>query len=164
MQNEPATVHPPLYLVTAVTTCESCGADLPVAALLSPHVSKTPGEVCVFSSILELPDIVRDYIQKRVPTFRLESSRLTQSAYYVNTCPHCLASCDDFFLHDEPGAPFFPTSEQEAALLKIETIPLTQPVLIRASYGMGIGDLILENAQKTGSGDAGHTSSQQEMT
>jgi len=29
----------------------------------------------------------------------------------------------DFFLHDEPGAPFFPSDEKDAKLLYIKEIP-----------------------------------------
>jgi hypothetical protein len=38
----------------------------------------------------------------------------------------------DFVLHAEPGAPFFPTDEQETKALYMKEIPLAKPVTIRA--------------------------------
>ena len=54
----------------------------------------------------------------------------------------------DFYLHSEPGAPFFPTTEEEAKQLTLEAIPLAGPITIRAGVGVGAGDLILEHARK----------------
>ena len=54
----------------------------------------------------------------------------------------------DFYLHSEPGAPFFPTTEEEAKQLTLEAIPLAGPITIRAGVGVGAGGLILEHARK----------------
>ena len=54
----------------------------------------------------------------------------------------------DFFLHSEPGAPFFPTEEEEAKSLYITGIPLSGSITVKASLCLGTGDLILENAKK----------------
>ena len=54
----------------------------------------------------------------------------------------------DFYLHSEPGAPFFPTTEGEAKQLTLEAIPLAGPITIRAGVGVGAGGLILEHARK----------------
>ena len=50
--------------------------------------------------------------------------------------------------HSEPGAPFFPTTEEEAKQLTLEAIPLAGPITIRAGVGVGAGGLILEHARK----------------
>lgn len=54
----------------------------------------------------------------------------------------------DFHLHSEPGAPFFPTTREEAKQLTLEDVPLAGCITIRAGLGMGAGDLILKHARK----------------
>ena len=54
----------------------------------------------------------------------------------------------DFYLHSEPGAPFFPTSSEEAAELYITEVPYSSPAKVHAGMHFGSGDLILENAKK----------------
>jgi hypothetical protein len=53
----------------------------------------------------------------------------------------------DFYLHAEPGAPFFPTEEEEAQSLECETIPVPGAISIHAACGYGTGDLMLQNAK-----------------
>ncbi|MBI3713792.1 MAG: hypothetical protein HY253_12650 [Burkholderiales bacterium] len=105
-------------------------------------------ELCVLSDVVTLPKDVIDYVQKRVPTFQLKYSKTTQSKYYANTCPSCGVLSGDFFLHSEPGDPFFPTSEIEAAQLFLTEIPLSRPVCIEAGFHVGTGELILECAKR----------------
>jgi len=68
--------------------------------------------------------------------------------YFANTCPKCGVMSGDFFLHSEPGAPFFPTEEEEAKSLYMTEIPLSGSITAKASLCLGTGDLILENAKK----------------
>ena len=58
----------------------------------------------------------------------------------------------DFYLHSEPGAPFFPTTENEAKELTLEPVPLTGSITVRGGLAMGVGDLILEHAKKLTAG------------
>lgn len=51
----------------------------------------------------------------------------------------------DFFLHSEPGSPFFPESEEEAAHLTLVEIPMDGPIEVEAGFGMGVGEIILEH-------------------
>ena len=68
--------------------------------------------------------------------------------YFANTCPKCKVISGHFFLHGEPGAPFFPTSEAEARSLYMKEIPLSGEVEVAASPGLGVGALIMENAKR----------------
>lgn len=68
--------------------------------------------------------------------------------YFANTCPKCQVISGHFFLHAEPGAPFFPTSEEEARFLYMKEIPLSHSVEVGAVPGLGTGDLIMENAKR----------------
>ncbi len=49
----------------------------------------------------------------------------------------------DFFLHDEPGAPFFPADDEDAKLLYIREIPLNDSIEIEGGRS-GTGEIILE--------------------
>jgi hypothetical protein len=128
--------------------CWKCGERMPVVALLAPVVEGLEHEVCILSGIVTLPDEVRSYVQKRVPTFQLRYSKTVEGKYYANTCPSCGMLSGDFFLHSEPGAPFFPTCETEAGLLYLTEIPIRGLVRIQAGYHMGTGELILNHAKR----------------
>ena len=119
-----------------------------VVAILAIHVEDTENQVCILSDILELPEMVLSYIQKRVPTFKLKFSKTVGQKYYANTCPKCGILSGDFFLHSEPGAPFFPTDEEEAKSIYMTEIPLSNPIVARASLSIGVGELIVDNAKK----------------
>jgi hypothetical protein len=54
----------------------------------------------------------------------------------------------DFFLHDEPSAPFFPEDEENAKSLYIKEIPISRPLQIKAGLSLGLGEIILSNAKK----------------
>ena len=126
--------------------CWKCQSRMTAVALLAPKVEGTENEVCILSDITGLPDEIREYIQKRVPTFLLKYSKTVGEKYYVNTCPSCGMLSGDFHLHSEPGAPFFPMDEQEAGLLYKTEIPIEGPVYVEAGVHMGTGELILDHA------------------
>lgn len=144
----PFSVSPPLYLVGKKVHCWRCNTRMPVVALLAPRVAGSHGDVCVFSNTVEMPTEVLSFIQNRVPTFQLRSSHMAGAEYYGNTCPKCHVIFGDFYLHDEPGAPFFPVCEEEARALYVTEIPTAGVVEIEASPGVGIGELILKHAKR----------------
>jgi hypothetical protein len=137
-------IDPPVYLASMTIGCWRCGREMPAVAIIAPNVPEAEGEACLLSNIRSLPGSLRTLIQKRFPFFRLTYSKTTESAYYVNTCPHCGMLSGDFFLHCEPGGCFFPTSAEEAQCLAGEELPLDTPVDIEGALGMGTADLILE--------------------
>lgn len=65
-------------------------------------------------------------------------------------CPKCRVIYGDFYLQDEPSAPFFPTEAEEARLLQMETVPLSRAIFMHYYCGYGIGKLILRNARRCG--------------
>lgn len=150
MYDEPLTIKPPLYLASAIIGCWRCGADMPALALVAPNVPDTEGTVCILSDIRELPPVIRHFIEAKFPTFQLRYSKTTRSKHYASTCPQCRVLSGDFYLHLEPGAPFFPTDEQEAVCLTLEEVPLDGPIQVRAGLGMGPGELILKHARRAG--------------
>jgi len=116
--------------------------------LLPCNVDGEEGEICILSDIQELPRDVYFFIKKRVPSFKMKYSKMAGHKYLGNTCPKCGLLSGEFFLHAEPGGPFFPEDENDAKSLYIREIPLTGPIIVTASVSMGFGDMILKNAQR----------------
>jgi len=141
-------ILPPLYLVGMKIHCWKCKSRMPVVTILAPRVKGMDDQVCILTNITELPNIVLQYVQKRVPTFKLKYSKTVGQKYYANTCKNCGSISGDFFLHSEPGAPFFPTDEQEASSLYMTEIPIENPLSVRAAWSIGTGDLILNHAKR----------------
>jgi hypothetical protein len=148
MTDDKLIINPPLYMVGVKIHCWRCQAKMPVISLLAPKVDDTEEQVCLLSEVEEIPKDVLSYIQSKVPTFRLRYSKMADTRYYANTCPECGVLYGDFFLHDEPGAPFFPENEEDARFLYINEIPLLGPVQITAGLSFGLGEIILRNAKK----------------
>jgi hypothetical protein len=148
MQDDSLKIFPPLYLVGMKIDCWKCRKKMPVVAILATNIEGTDNQVCVLSDIVGLPEEVLGYVQERVPTFCFRYSKTIGSKYFANTCPSCASLSGDFFLHSEPGAPFFPTNEQEASLLYLTQIPVQGPVRVQAGFHMGTGELILCNAKQ----------------
>ena len=141
-------IDPPLYVAHTMIARWRCRAHMPAIALVAPNVPETDGEIGILSQVEELPEVVLGFVRNRFPSFRLKYSKTSGSRYYANTCPKCGVLSGDFHLHSEPGAPFFPTTEEEAKHLTLDAVPLTGPIGVRAGLGMGAGNLILEHARK----------------
>ena len=141
-------IRPPLYLIGKKILCWRCATKMPAVALLAPRVENTEGETCILADIYELPKEVLLFIKKRVPTFKLKHSKTVGQEYFANTCPKCGVLSGEFFLHSEPGAPFFPIDNEEAKTLYMTEIQLSYPVTVKASIHIGTGDLILKHAKK----------------
>lgn len=148
MTGDPLKIRPPLYLASTRTTCWRCGVGIPVVCLIAPQVEGAEGEVCVLSEVRRLPEGVLIFIQRQFPSFRLKYSKTVQASYYANTCPKCGVLSGDFYLHAEPGAPFFPETEEDAKRFTVEEIPMSGSIEVEASPGMGVGALILAHAKR----------------
>jgi hypothetical protein len=159
MHDDPIRIDPPLYLAHTRMSCWRCGADMPAIALVAPSVAETEGEICLLSEVEELPESVLQFVRKRFPSLKLKYSKTLGLRYYANTCPRCGVIFGDFYLHSEPGAPFFPTTEDEAKELTLEPVPLTGSITVRSGLAMGVGDLILEHARKLTGGEPAATGS-----
>ena len=159
MPNENVRIDPPLYMAHTVTRCWKCDADMPVVALIAPHViaSQFPEaerEVCILFYMEELPEVVLRFVRNHFPSFQLKYSKTTDSRYYANTCSKCGIIFGDNYLC-EPDGPFFPT-EETAKGLTVKAIPLGESITVRAgAFGLG-GDLLLKHAKRP---DAGPTAS-----
>lgn len=148
MDDDALTVSPPIYMVGMKIGCWKCGQRMPAIALVAPLVEGADDDVCVLCDIVDLPQEILSYVQQRVPTFQLRYSKTVQGRYYANTCPKCGVLSGDFYLHSEPGAPFFPTCKDEAALLYLTQIPIQRSVRIESGFHVGVGELILNHAKR----------------
>jgi hypothetical protein len=52
----------------------------------------------------------------------------------------------NFFLYDEPGAPFFSVDVEDAKSLYIKEIPLSGTIEIEGGVGSGTGEMVLAHA------------------
>lgn len=149
-------ISPPLYLVGMKMDCWKCGSRMSVVALVAPSVEEVYEEeyeddeeaILILTDIKRLPENILEYLRKRAPTFRLKYSKTVGEKYFANTCPGCGMLSGDFCLHSEPGAPFFPTDEEEAKSLYLTEMPIDSPVYIDSSFHVGAGELIVGHAQR----------------
>jgi len=148
MRDNKLKINPPLYLVGKKIFCWNCEEKMSAIALLAPNVGDAEGEICILSDIQELPKGVYFFIKNRVPSFKMKYSKMAGHRYLGNTCPKCGLLSGEFFLHAEPGGPFFPVNENDATSLYIREIPLTDAISVTASCSTGCGDLILKNAKR----------------
>jgi len=148
MDKDTLKILPPLYMVGCKIPCWRCETRMTVITLLAPNVDDTENQVCLLSGIDDIPVEILSFIQSKVQTFKLRHSKMAGKKYYANTCPKCGVLFGDFFLHAEPGAPFFPSDEKGAKSLYMKEIPLSTSVEIRARLSLGLGEIILSNAKR----------------
>lgn len=148
MDDDRFQLDPPIHLVRGETCCWRCGESMPVVAILCENVEADDEGPYILSNTMELPAELTAFIQQRCPTYRLTYSKTVGGKYFANNCPKCRVISGDFYLHSEPGGPFFPTEPNEAALLTIENIPHNQPLFARTGCSYGTGDLILQHAHR----------------
>ena len=130
--------------------CWKRGERMSVIALIAPKTDdpEIGDEVCILASITDMPKDLLERIQTRVSNFQMKYSKTVGQSYYANTCPKCKSLSGDFFLHSEPGGPFFPIDENEAKELYIVELPISEPAEIEGECHFGTGDLIVKNAQR----------------
>ena len=121
---------------------------MPAIALLAPNIDDNEGEICILSDIQELPKDVYFFIKNKVQSFRMKYSKMAGHRYLGNTCPKCGILSGEFFLHAEPGGPFFPEDENDAKSLYIKEIPLNRAITVTASVNVGFGEMILKNTKR----------------
>lgn len=82
---------------------------------------------------------VRRLLAERCPTYRIDFSRTAESSYFMNHCEYCDATLGDFYMHNEPGGAFFPTTEDEARQIELWRVDL--PLLAQGSAAFTSPDL-----------------------
>ena len=107
--------------------------------------SEAPATV---QEITQLPRELLDEMVRRRPAFKLCHSHTADQEYYANACS-CGTFFGDHFIYSDPGGGgFFPTSDDEAAQIDVEQLPIDEPVEVEANWGMGAADHILEKGNR----------------
>jgi len=83
---------------------------------------------------------VKRFLSENCRNYRLDFSKMAESNYFMNHCDHCDAKFGDFFMHNEPGGAFFPTTEYEAGLIKLLRVEM--PMLVHGSASVTSPDLL----------------------
>lgn len=76
---------------------------------------KSHGLRSTVSYVNSLPPRVQKQIRRFTENFKLAYSKKAGSRYFMNHCQHCGSKFGDFFMHNEPGGAFFPTSPGQAS-------------------------------------------------
>ena len=122
MRDNKLKINPPLYLIGKKIHCWNCDNKMPAIALLAPNVDDSEGEIYILSDIQELPKDVYFFIKNRVPSFRMKYSKMAGHKYLGNTCPKCGLLSGEFFLHAEPGGPFFREDERNQIRITLSVL------------------------------------------
>ncbi len=147
--DDPIQLDPPLHLIVGETTCWQCAASMPVVAILCESAIVEDEGAFILSHSTELPDELSLHLQNFYPNFRRQFSRTFGGEYFANNCPKCGMITGDFFLHSDPGGPFFPMEPEDAQRLTIEQMPIEHAISIRADRCYGSADRILKHAKRT---------------
>lgn len=145
----------PIYLITSQEPCWRCGQPQNVVALAASNVDDgegffPPSELSaplLLSNIVEMPASVVDAVCTRHPRYRKHLSRTIGQTYFANLC-ECGANFGDHYLHSEPGGAFFPETDETAARMTIQTLPLEGEFELTAIYTQGVEDSIFTHAQR----------------
>ena len=128
----------PIYLLQSTEQCYQCQQSTPVFALAvsgfkDADEEEPLEEFVVLNTISDLPPHIMNLLKQRCPRYFIDYSKMTQSKYLMNHCT-CGAKLGDFYMHDEPGGAFAPTSEYESRNISVTRIPEENNLPIRCSY------------------------------
>ena len=145
----------PLYLVASQEPCWRCGQSVKVVALAASNVDDGEGffppaqlsAPLLLSNIEEMPVVLAETIRALHPRFQKHFSRTAKQTYFANLC-ECGANFGDHYLHSEPGGAFFPETDEAAARMTIQTLPLEGEFALTATYAQGIEDCVFTHARR----------------
>lgn len=85
--------------------------------------------------VQQLPQAVQDRLTQLSRFFRLSFSEATLNSYWANHCEHCGTLLGDHELHCEPDGAFMPSSEAEAANIRL--LHIAEPfAAVTAGYAL----------------------------
>jgi hypothetical protein len=91
-----------------------------------------------------MPQSIFESLSVSNPRYRLHHSRTVSTEYYANICESG-ANFGDFYLFNEPGHAFFPTSVEEASRIAITKLPLVGTFELRCGWELGAGEFIFKH-------------------
>tara|TARA_R110001592_G_scaffold363287_1_gene683213 strand:- start:5283 stop:5726 length:444 start_codon:yes stop_codon:yes gene_type:complete len=143
-------IYKPFYMIGKRLPCWHCGEKISVIGFIAVKTDndEQEGMPCTLNDITSIPVSLLNYIQARVPNFKLCYSRTIGDRYYGSVCPSCGKLYGDHFLHHEPGIAFFPNTNEDAAALYITQLPTDDVIELEAGCHYGTACIILEHAKK----------------
>ena len=104
-------------------------------------------ETVMFAYVQAVPSRLARYLKQYHPRYYKSFSKTTETHYWMNHC-RCGARFGDFFLHSEPGAPFFPTSEGGFGEITLTELKGSGFVALTASPGFSSSDGLLQYSKR----------------
>lgn len=146
--------YAPLYLVKSSEGCWKCGQSAEVYCLASEGFESGgyfhEDFFVTYGSLETVPASLRQHFMANCPSYREDYSKTAGGRYCMNHCS-CGAKLGDFYLHNEPGGAFFPTSETVARDIELKQIHDlgTTRIEILAGPGQQYPNLIWQFARKS---------------
>jgi len=133
------------YIVQSSTSCWICKKTTEVACIVVPQGHESfesdsclPSEYAASLNELEyLNDEPLTILGRLAPSCFLDYSQQADHSYLMNHCSHCRAKLGDFYLHSEPGGPFFPITSEDYKAIHIQRFDIA----IEAEASTSIGPL-----------------------
>lgn len=99
------------------------------------------GALWILSHVSFWPAPIVKAIRSVAPRYRQDVSK-AYGRYYMNHCGHCDAHLGDYFLADQPGAPFFPTTEEAAGAITVTELDVRGEIAVSAdvAYNSAVDD------------------------
>lgn len=145
--------YAPLYLVKSIGSCWKCGGGAEVYCLASQGFEAEgyfhEDYFVTYGSLETVPDALRAHFMSHCSSYHEDYSRTAGGRYCMNHCS-CGAKLGDFFLHEEPGGAFFPTSSSAArkiSLVELGELGSTR-IEIPAAPGLKYPNLIWQFARR----------------
>ncbi|WP_320534194.1 hypothetical protein [Robbsia andropogonis] len=155
----PEYVAPNFLLASNTQSCWKCGCSTPVFSVASKgdYLARLPlceeddattegvvwtmAESGTFIGNLTLVNgSVRRSLARHCPNYRVDFSKTAESNYFINHCRSCDAKLGDFYMHNEPGGAFFPTTEVQATKIQLRKVEV--PLLSQGSASITTPDLL----------------------
>lgn len=128
----PNVKSPFFFLAKAKNKCWRCAKESDAFSIFLPDVHAQldcdedgrPAwfEGCgvgTLSSVLWISEAVAEVLTSHAPSYKRAFSKKAGCSYLMNHCAHCHATQGDFFMHNEPGGTFFPTTPDECSKITI---------------------------------------------
>jgi hypothetical protein len=143
--SSPMQMLAPIWLVESVSACWKCHGRTRVFCLACAGVQVDAegtveggddGEMVFVSDLSTIDPRIEPMLRASAPGYALDYSKTQDARVWMNHCARCGAKLGDFYLHEEPGGAFFPTTPEEERLLRFSELLVKGTFLFFGSYGL----------------------------
>jgi hypothetical protein len=136
----------PLFLVTSTHRCRCCNQEVEVIGLAARFIwdDEDPAdpneefEACMLSVIERMPQEILEDITRSYPRYGMHWSEVFETNCLSNRC-ECGVWFENFDLHHDVGAAFFPLCPQDARRMVLRQLPVTGYYEFKCRYAWGAG-------------------------